>query len=387
VKVKTILLFLGKAVLALVVLALVFSLVAADPTTLAPGEPAPDGAPRNPAACPVPAEQESLLDVFALAPGRPGWAPLETLWGQQSHRATLVRYLRGGPPVEQARAALALGLTGEASAREALAKALTSPDATVREMAALGLAYLGDERGEATARLTLGRGPDWQRYLALVGLWRLDTAPTRAYLSASPSTAPYPFLGDLMTTAARTRPWTPAAPDTHPPAVYGVPVNTIWEELADNLVLATDYWWHQGQYEQATYLLQMALFFCPDRVDLYGDVAWLQWSQGRDEMALATLRQGIAANPQDPLAHFNLGFHYFNTKRFTEALPFLCTGRECETWWAPANTYAHCLEVLGKHQEAVQAWEETVKRFPTDEPARRALQRLREAPAAPAATP
>ena len=320
----------------------------------------------------------SLFAAYVAAPSRPDWGPLEILWGQREWREPLLERLRAEDPTERARAALALGLIGATRARDPLASALRDREATVRRYAALALCYLGDKRGQAEAERALHGGQVWERYLAFIGLWRLDAPDTRAMLEA----ARYeqgPLLRSLIPRALAAPPWRPKPPY---PSRSGdlpeaAPAGELWEQVADGLAWGSDYWWHQGDYDQVCVLLEQSLFFSPHRVEVYDDVAWLQWSLGRGERAVQVLERGIALNPESWLAHFNLGFHYFNTKRYAPALPCLKYAAEhTETWWVPIHTYAHDLEALDRREEAVQVWKDTVQRFPQDVTAQRNLARL-----------
>ncbi len=322
--------------------------------------------------------EESLFDAFLTTPGRPDWAPLEILWGHREWREPLLLRLRDQDPTERARAALALGLTGATRARRALADARHDHEAVVRRYAGLALCYMGDSRGEAEATRVLREGEVWERYLALIGLWRLDSPSTRTMLE-SRRLDQGPLVKSLIPLALASRPWKP----THPyPSRTGdtpeaAPGEELWEQVADDLALSSDYWWHEGDYDQVCVLLEQSLFFSPHRVETYDDVAWLQWSLGHGQRAVQVLEKGIAVSPESWLAHFNLGFHYFNTKRYAPALPYLKYAVEhTETWWVPLHTYAHDLEALGKRDEALRVWQETVQRFPQDETARRNLARL-----------
>ncbi len=333
---------------------------------------------------PASEEQHSFLERYAAAPGRPAWAPLEIVWGQRSLDAALLAGLSSESPEQRARAALALGLTGAEAHRDRLAAALTDPVAEVRRVAALALCYLGDACGEVEARLTLLQGEPWQRELALVGLWRLDSPATRNFLRAVAAEQPT-VIGNLTLAALRSPPWRPAyALAGEPAASPTADREQAWESLADSLVLTSDYWWHLGEYDRVCHLLEAALFFSPQRVELYGDIAWLQWSLGRDDQAIAVLKRGVVANPGDWGAEFNLGFHYFNTRRYQEALPYLQAAAEhTPTWPVPIHIYAHALEALGRIQEALHAWDLALRRFPGDTPAQRNRERLQHVLEAP----
>jgi tetratricopeptide (TPR) repeat protein len=123
--------------------------------------------------------------------------------------------------------------------------------------------------------------------------------------------------------------------------------------------------------------MQTALFFSPTRVDLYDNIGWLQWSLGRDAVAIATLQSGIDANPDSWRAKFDLGYHYYNTKRYELALPLLrVSAQACDKWIVPAHTYAHALEYTHHQQEALEVWKACVRRFPDDDAGKRNLDRL-----------
>lgn len=333
-------------------------------------ELAPEGSPQ---------EHLAVFAPYSSTPGRPPWAPLELAWGQTQARDKLVQILQGPAPLERSRAALALALTGCDQARDTLAESLEDPVAQVRAFSAIALCYLGDARGEQEARIALRQGPPWQRYYALVGLWRLDSADTRRYIRNSQADQD-PFLTETIVAALQSTPWHPANV-LQPAATERFPLTTrdLWEDLADTMVFASDYWWHRGNYDQVCRLLETALFFSPHRVDLYDNIGWLQWSLGRDERALAVLERGIEVNPDSWMAHFNLGYHYFNTKRFAEALPYLeYAAAQVEDWWVPLHIYAHALERMDRLPDALAVWEETLKRFPEDKPGQMNLQRVRQ---------
>ena len=142
--------------------------------------------------------------------------------------------------------------------------------------------------------------------------------------------------------------------------------------------IATDYWWHAGDYEQSCEAMQTGIFFTPQRIDLYDNVAWLQWSLGRDAVALETLNRCLECNPNDWGAHFNLGLHLFNTRRYAEALPHLqAASKGSCVWCEPTHLYAHTLEYLKRPQEALPVWEECTHRFPNDTVGQRNLDRVR----------
>jgi tetratricopeptide (TPR) repeat protein len=350
--------------------------------TGAPGQaqtpPAGVAATAPPGMCSDGDDHSWQIEPFALAPGRPAWAPLELSWGDSQYRLPLERVLREGPPVDQARAALGLALIGAQQSREALAAALTSNQHEVRQWAGIALCYLGDPRGLSFARQALNSAPTWIRYYALVGLWRLDSAEVRDFVAKSHSTQG-PFLTALLPQALASAPWLPATRLSPPRDTSSAPAVELWTEFAGQMDLATDYWWHAGDYDQCCEVMQTGIFFTPQRVDLYDNTAWLQWSLGRDAVALELLNRCLECNPDDWRAQFNLGLHLFNTKRYAQALPHLQVASSgCCTWCEPTHLYAHALEYLKRPHEALPVWEECMRRFPNDTVGQRNLDRVRQ---------
>jgi tetratricopeptide (TPR) repeat protein len=287
-------------------------------------------------------------------------------WGHAEYRPALEQVLRTGAPADRARAAFGLALIGSRPSRGALASALAQNHDSAREWAGLALCYLGDPRGAAETRRALNVSPWWVRYYALVGLWRLDSADARAFVSASQS-AQGPFLQAVMPHALQSTVWQPPTAGHQSAAPLTLATPDLWEALADQQVLTADFWWHSGDYDQCCEAMESALFFCPDRVDLYDNVAWLEWSLGRDKIAVETLERGIAANPDSWMAKYNLGFHYFNTKRYEQSLPYLraCVGPS-DKWCVPAHICAHALEYTHHTDEALKVWQACCERFPDD---------------------
>ena len=360
-----------KALLLLVAWLLVSGSGAVQPATAPTAEALPNS-------CTAGEEHASVFTPYALASGRPAWAPLELIWGQLQYRSALESILLDGDSTARNRAALALGLIGAQESRERLATTMTQAENDIRPWAGLALCYLGDPRGANEARRLLTTGEPWVRYYAVVGLWRLDAPEARSLLKKSYPTQE-PFVQAIISQALHSAPWQPPSRAQTRQTTFTLTPNQLWTEMASQLDLLCDYWWHQGDYEQCCRIMETAIFFCPQRVDLYDNIAWLQWSLGHDEVAVRTLNRGLSNNPGSWHAHFNLGWHYFNTKRYSEALPHLqAAATDSNEWCEPMHLYAHTLERLSRGQEALRVWEDCVERFPEDVVGKRNLERVRQ---------
>jgi serine/threonine-protein kinase len=212
---------------------------------------------------------------------------------------------------------------------------------------------------------------------AVVGLWRLDSDAAREALAGQRDEADLlvgpAVRGALETPTAAPPPVDPAASR---PTIPEPSLNDVWEQAADVIVQESDWWWHGGDYEQVIRCGEAAVFLDPRFVDVYTTNAWLQWSLGRDAEAVRTLHRVVNAAPRDPEAHFGLGFHYFNTKRYRQAIGPLRRAVQLGGDPRVQRTYAHCLERLERWDEARARWARMVEADGTDGVAKQNLERV-----------
>jgi len=308
------------------------------------------------------------LDKLADQPWRPEWAPLPMFRGELGMVPLLHELLGDKSPQVRARSALILGQIACPSSTEPLAAALKDPERAVRVQCGLALAQMGDARGIDTCSAVLVVDPAWIRFYAAFGLWRTNSESAKAALrrrSAGQGT----FIGGIIKSALET-------PYVAPPPVPALAAAAktdprpelaqVWEQAADVFTSESDWWFHVGNYDQAIRASEASILLDPEYVETYSVVAWLQWSMGDDPTAIQTLRRGIQAAPQDPDSHFNLGYHYFNTKRYEEAEPLLRQAVDLGGDQIARRMYAHCLEKLGRQNDALAFWEEILEDNPTD---------------------
>jgi tetratricopeptide (TPR) repeat protein len=333
----------------------------------------------------MPAEEVSELDKLAAQRWRPTWAPLPLLRGELATLPFIHELLNSSDAANRARAAFIMGQVACPDSRPLLAARLADKDRGVRVQAGIALACMGDPRGLDTCQAVLRNDPDWIRYYAVLGLWTINTPQARRILEAATT-----GQGELLTAtleAALKSPFVPA-PAVKRLAASAKPAarpaaTQVWEQAGDVMIRESDWWWHAGNYDQAIRAEEVSILMDPTYVDTYTTVAWLQWSMGRDTAAIATLHRAITAAPRDPEAHFGLGLHYYNTARYRQAESYLRDAVNLGGDHLSLHMYAHCLERLGRLQEACDKWRAALKKNPSDGPAIQNLERLNRLLAGP----
>ncbi|MEN6644144.1 MAG: HEAT repeat domain-containing protein [Armatimonadia bacterium] len=328
-----------------------------------------------PPALPPPAveEQSPALEQLASDAARPAWGPVAVLRGHRELLPLLKAAAASPEALRRQRAMFALGQLGSPANAALLRKSLHDHDKLTRLNAAVALCSIGDAIGLPGAAVALRYGPDWLRFYALHALWKLDTARSREALRDSRDFLS-PFLQETLKGALAARP--SRAVTALPAPVCSVATGSLheaWLGIADLLVEESDFWWHKGDYEQCIRCQETALFFDPNYVDLYSNVAWLQWSMGRHGQGISTYRRGIAANPKSWEAYHALGQYYVLRKQPSLALPLMQQAASLGSPAVPRRQLGHVLEQLGQKAAADRVWRDILKLDPNDPIARRHL--------------
>lgn len=141
----------------------------------------------------------------------------------------------------------------------------------------------------------------------------------------------------------------------------------ITNAVTDRLWLATDHFWHHGDYYRIVSLLRVCVEVDPTWTDAYGDGAWLLWSLGDTAGADRFLKYGVSRRPELWDLEYEFGWHLYNTKRYADALPYLKSATQNKNADAVAwKMLAHCFDKLGRTADSVATWQQVVKRFPND---------------------
>jgi tetratricopeptide (TPR) repeat protein len=299
------------------------------------------------------------------------------LLGRRELIPSMIRKLFAKNSAERARAAFILGQTGSRKSIPHLAGSLHDPSRAVRIQSAIALASLGDRRGISRCSTILKTGAPWMRYYAVCGLWRINSKESRAALRSGMR-----GQGEFISSTIRmalSMPFTSLASPLKPARwMKNFPAERVIDEACAAYCIESDWWWEIGDYEQAIRCHEVEVFLDPKYVDGYMLIAWLEWSLGRDDAAVSTLKRGIAASPRNPDAYFWLGEHYMGTHRYLLARRYLNRSVELGGDHLARRAYAHCLEKLGEFELARDQWQILLKIKPNDPVIRRNYDRLNQ---------
>lgn len=319
---------------------------------------------------------DQSLDKLADKPYRPRWAPIPIFFDKTSLAPVLNKALASKSPADRARSAFLLGQIRSKASAGLLAAHLHDADKNVRAQCGVALACMGDARGVSECAIALKSGPEWVRYYAAYGLWCANTPKARAILKRASAGG-----SDLVKSAidgATHTPFTAFPKSAGNQSSQDVTPQKIWSIASDAFNRESDWWFHTGNYDQCIRCLEAAVLFDPHFVEGYSNIAYLQWSLGRDPQAVRTLHRCTAANPKDPNAYFELGEHLFITKHYAQAEPPLARSVKLGGDALARRTYAHCLEHLGKKEAALKQWEILVKTNPRDRAALVNMKRVKK---------
>jgi tetratricopeptide (TPR) repeat protein len=138
------------------------------------------------------------------------------------------------------------------------------------------------------------------------------------------------------------------------------------EALGEVYEQANDAHEHKGEYNHIINLNQVVMEGDPTNVETYSNNAFLLWSTSRNDLAVATLKKGLAANSNSYYMYDEIGNYYrLHFRDFKSATPYL---EQALKFKCPFTTYhglALCYENQGQWDKAVKTWE-TACRFPDD---------------------
>lgn len=136
-------------------------------------------------------------------------------------------------------------------------------------------------------------------------------------------------------------------------------VNNILDRTADILWEMSDFYFHKGDHLQTIRLGHLVEQIQPQNDQPYSDIAWLEWSAGDSEDAVADLKRGVAANPDEYDLYADMGeCYYLWLKRADEAMPYYiqATSYYDTAQWRVFSVMAHCAEKLGDYSRAALTW-------------------------------
>jgi len=148
--------------------------------------------------------------------------------------------------------------------------------------------------------------------------------------------------------------------------------------LTELLWIGTEPYWHTGRWDECMRLCRQVIEIDPHFVEVYVSLAWMLWSQDRDEEAIAVYQSAIRDNPDNWQVYHEFGLYYYSRRRYEKAVEQF---QKASGLGAP-RTHCHmlpnALEKAGRKEEALKEWRALLKRFPDDPLAKQRAARLEE---------
>lgn len=323
------------------------------------------------------ADTSEEYNLLAQKSGWPSWTSPPVFQGDpKGWKPTLRKMLTSEQSRDRARSAFLLGRIGDKGSADLLAETLKDPNDSIRIQAGIALACVGDSRGVGACREAINNAPSWIKFYAVEALWQLDTEESKQELVLSLASDD-PLVGQVIKSAVRDKYRKPVQIKETDKAANEVSADEIWAEAARAYIIEADWWWEQGEMDQAIRCLDTGIMMDPANIENYSSKAWLQWSLGREREAIETLDEEIKAAPEDPQAYFDQGFHFFNTDRFELAETPLRKAVGLDGDQLCIRLYANCLEKNGKFVESLRQWERVVELRPDDSLAKINLEKMK----------
>jgi tetratricopeptide (TPR) repeat protein len=188
-------------------------------------------------------------------------------------------------------------------------------------------------------------------------------------------------LGVVLLLASMATAWAapPRTTPSAPKASATAQVQGVLDDVVDRLWNRSDWYWHEGRYEERVAVDRLILRIQPRFVEAYGTAGWLLESLGRDAEALDLYRQGVTIAPEQWDTHHDLAMYYYQHKDYESAADAFRgatqqSGAPPYVW----KMLAHALERAGKLAEAVAAWEAAGRVAPNDGAVWSNLRRVRD---------
>jgi tetratricopeptide (TPR) repeat protein len=163
-------------------------------------------------------------------------------------------------------------------------------------------------------------------------------------------------------------------------------VHRVLDTVASQIWEHGDYYWHEGRYEDQAALCMLLTRIDPGFAEAYSSGGWLYENLGRKDEALAVYRAAVVAVPNKWQPLHDLGYFYYQEKRYREAADTLEKAVKLKPEPFVWHIYAHAHEKLGDRERSIAIWQECIALHPNDGAAKHNLRRLTE-PSAPPSSP
>lgn len=136
-------------------------------------------------------------------------------------------------------------------------------------------------------------------------------------------------------------------------------VDRILDNTSNLLWSFTDHYFHGGNYPQAIRLDHVLVKMDPHFEEAYSNGAWLEWSSGHTDAAVADLKLGVKNNPDRYDLYADMGdCYWYWLKEPIEAIPYYirATSFYQDAPWTTFSALAHATEKVGDYSRAAVAW-------------------------------
>ena len=152
-----------------------------------------------------------------------------------------------------------------------------------------------------------------------------------------------------------------------------------------NQTIANTYF-HTGEWNKTVAALERVIALNPSDINAYANAAWLLWSSGNTDAAIALYQRMVEKNPYSSEAYYVYGSYHYFRQQWKEALPLLEQAVKLGVAAPKNHLYGHCLEKLERKPDALTFWRQLLAADPKDEVAKKQIDKL-TAPAPDATTP
>lgn len=141
----------------------------------------------------------------------------------------------------------------------------------------------------------------------------------------------------------------------------------ITNKVIDEMWETTDKYWHEGDYNRVVSLIRVCVEADPSFTEAYSTGTWLLWSMGDTKTADAFITYGLSRAPKAVKSDmsYEVGWQFFNTKRYAAAIPHLKRAVDLGAKQRQAySTLAHAYTRMKRYDESIAVWKLVVRKYP-----------------------
>ena len=147
--------------------------------------------------------------------------------------------------------------------------------------------------------------------------------------------------------------------------------------LTDMLWMKTEDYWHGGRWDHTIRLCRQIVQVDSHFVEAYTSAAFLLYSTDKDEEAIDLFRAGMAANPRNYDLPHEFGMYYCFRHKWDLAVEQFEKSVALGAPRVMQHMLPVALERADRLDEALQRWQEILKRWPDDPIAKGHIDRLK----------